>query len=200
MADYTQSKETIISHQGLTHPGMLEGTPISVAGALSCTVTVRVASVEAIANATGVGVWVMGSHDASGDDAWFRLIEFIGSTTVPETEALTATEPVAETVIAVSSTTNLVVGDLIYVEDASVVADGEWHRIVKVTTNTSVAIAYGLANEKDSSDYIWTEADEFVCHIDLSGLSRINVLVVHEAATGANLHVLAEAMIATDIE
>jgi hypothetical protein len=200
MADYTQSKSTILSHQALTHPDMLEGTPVSVAGALSALVTVRVANVETTANATGVGVYIQGSHDASGDDAWFLLAKFVGSTTAAESEALTATEPAAETVMAVASTTNLVVGDLIYIQDTGTVANSEWHRIVQVTTNTSIEIDYGLANEKDSSDVIYTEADEFVYQIDCSGLSRVNVLVVHEAATGSNIHVLAEITVATDLE
>lgn len=201
MADYTQSAtQTIISHQALTHPSMLEGTPVAVATYLSGVITVRIANVEVTANVTGVMVWIQGSFETTGDDAWFNLITFSGGTTAAETEALTATEPVAETVIACASTTNLVVGDLIYIQDASVVADGEWHRIVKVVTNTSITIDYGLAVQKDSSDFIWTEADIFTAHIDCSGLKRVNVLVVHEAATGSNLHVLAEGVFAMDIE
>jgi hypothetical protein len=113
---------------------------------------------------------------------------------------MTATEPVAEQTLAVASTTNLVVGDLIYVQDTGTVADGEWHRIIEVTANTSIDIDYGLANQKDSSDVIYTETDTFVCQVDCAGLSRVNVLVVHEAATGSNIHVLAEITIATDIE
>jgi len=202
MADFTQSKSTIISHQALTHPGAIEGTAADVASYLSGTVTVKIGSVETTANATGVMVWVQGSFDASGDDAWFDLATFRGSTVVPETEALNGGgEPQGETVIAVASTANLLVEDVIYIQDAGVVADGEWHKIVKVTTNTSITIDYGLAVAKDDSDFIWTEADIFTCHIqDLGGLSRVNVYVVHEAATGANIHVLAEGLFATDIE
>jgi hypothetical protein len=202
MADYTQSAtQTIISHQALTHPGLLEGTPVAVATYLSGTVTVRIANVEVTANATGVMVWIQGSFETTGDDAWWNLATFRGSTTAAETEALTATEPVAETTIACASTTNLLVEDYIYLQDASVVADGEWHYITNVTTNTSIAIDYGLAVQKDSSDFIWTEADVFTIHLnDLGGLKRINVLVVHEAATGSNLHVLAEGVFATDLE
>lgn len=201
MADITQSAtQTIISHQALTHPNMLEGTLVAVATYLSGVITVKIANVETTANATGVMIWIQGSFETSGDDAWFDLITFDGSTTAAETEALTATEPQAETVIACASTTNLVVGDWVYVQDASVVGDGEWHKIVKVVTNTSITIAYGLANQKDSSDFIWTEADVFTCKINCEDLKRINVLVVHEAATGANLHVLVEGVFATDIE
>lgn len=179
---------------------MIEGTPVAVATFLSGTITIKVANIEAIANADGVIVIIQGSFDASGDDAWFELVSFIGTTTVAEVEALTATEPVTETSIAVASTTNLVVIDKIYIQDASVVADGEWHRIVKVVTNTNIVIDYGLAVEKDSSDFLYTEADVFTAHLVLEGLARVNVIVVHEAATGSNLHVLAEGLFATDIE
>lgn len=200
MADITQSKSTIISHQLLTHPNMIEGTPVAVATFLSGTITIKIANIEAIANADGVIVIIQGSFDASGDDAWFELVSFIGTTTVAEVEALTATEPVTETSIAVASTTNLVVIDKIYIQDASVVADGEWHRIVKVVTNTNIVIDYGLAVENDSSDFLYTEADVFTAHLVLEGLARVNVIVVHEAATGSNLHVLVEGLFATDIE
>ena len=201
MANITQSAtHTFLSHQLLTHPGMLEGTPDVVATYLSGVITVKIGNIEATANATGPAVIIQGSFETSGDDAWFDLIEFTGSTTVAEVEALTATEPVAETAIACASTTNLVVGGWVYICDASVVADGEWHRIVSVDTNVSITIAYGLANQKDSSDSIYTETDIFTAHINCEGLKRINVLVVHEAATGSNLHVLAEGVFATDIE
>lgn len=200
MADITQSAtQTIISHQALTHPSMLEGTPVAVASYLSGVITVRVANVETTANATGVMVWIQGSFESSGDDAWFDLATFSGSTTAAESEALTATEPVTETTIAVASTTNLTVGDLIYIQDTTTVADGEWHKITKVVTNTSINIDYGLAVQKDSADVIFTEADIFTFYVNCEGLLRINVLVVHEAATGSNIHVLADGIFATDI-
>jgi len=202
MADLTQSAtHTFISHQALTHAGALEGTPVAVASYLSGVITVKVANVETTANATGVMAWALGSFETSGDDAWFDLAPFTGSTTAAETEAMTATEPVGEQSIACASTTNLLVGDWIYIQDASVVADGEWHKIIKVVSNTSISIDYGLAVEKDASDFIWTEADVFVLHMpDLGGLKRVNVYVVHEAVTGSNLHVLAQGVFATDIE
>ena len=202
MADYTQSAIiTFIAHQALAHPGMLEGsTPYACAAALSGVITVRVANVETTANATGVGVIIQGSFETAGDDAWFDLMEFTGSTTAAETEAMTATEAAAETVLACAATANFLVGDTIYVQDASVVADGEWHRVTKIVTDTSVTIDYGLAVQKDASDFLWTEADIWTAFVDCSGLKRINVLVVHEAATGSNLHVLAEGVFTTDLE
>lgn len=201
MADLTQSAtQTFISHQALAHAGMLEGTPVACATYLSGVITVKIANVETTANADGVRIWIQGSFETSGDDAWFDLVTFDGSKTAAETEAMTATEPQGEVLLACASTTNLVVGNWAYIQDASVVADGEWHKIVAVDTNVSITIAYGLTNQKDSSDFIWTEADVVSWHINCEGLKRVNVLVIHEAATGSNLHVLAEGVFATDIE
>lgn len=201
MSDITQSAtQTIIAHAALTHPNMAEGTPVAVATYLSGVITIKVANVETTANATGVMAWIQGSFETTGDDTWFDLVTFDGSTTAAETEAMTATEPVGETSLACASTANLTVGDWIYVQDAGVVGNGEWHKIVKVVTNTNIVIAYGLANEKGSSDFIWTEADVFTAYINCEGLKRVNVLIVHESATGSNLHVLAEGIFATDIE
>lgn len=201
MSDITQSAtQTIISHQALTHAGMIEGTPVAVASFLSGVITVRIANVETTANATGVMVWIQGSFESTGDDAWFDIATFQGGTTAAESEAMTATEPVTETTLAVASTTNLTVGDWIYIQDTTTVADGEWHKITKVTLNTSIGIDYGLAVQKDSADVIFTEADIFTLYVNCEGLLRINVLVVHEAATGSNIHVLADGIFATDIE
>lgn len=201
MADITQSATlTIITHALLTHPANIEGTPVAVATWLSCTITVKLANIEATANATGPAVLIQGSFETAGDEAWFLLAEFTGSTTVAELENMTATEPVGETVIACASTTNLVVGDIVYIKDASVVGAGEWHQIIAVSTNASITIDYGLTTQKDSSDNINTEADIFTIYVNTEGLKRVNVLVIHQSATGSNMHVEALAIGATDIE
>ena len=202
MSDITQSAtQTIIAHAALTHPNMIEGTPVAVATYLSGVITIKIANVETTANATGVMAWIQGSFEAAGDDAWFDLVRFDGSIVAAETEALSGGgEPQGETVLVVAATANLIVGEWIYVQDAGVVADGEWHKIVKVVTNTSITIDYGLANAKDDADFIWTEADVFTAYINCEALKRLNVLVVHESATGANLHVLVDGVFATDIE
>lgn len=200
MASPTQTDHTIITHAALTHPATLTGTEVNVATTLSITLSVKVASVEVVANAEGVRVIIQGSFHASTDESWFTLHEFTGSTTVPETEAMTATEPIGEAVMACASTTNLVLHDLVYLQDTTALTASEWVRIIKVVTNTSITIAHGLTTQKDNADVIWTEADEYVFYTNTEGLKRINVLVVHESATGANLEVEALAVLTTGIE
>ena len=108
------------------------------------------------------------------------------------TEALTATEPVDETVLAVASTTGFVTpGQKIYAQDASVVADGEWRTLREYVSNTSVTILDGLEVQKDSSDFIWSNAEVRPAFYDLVGVERIRLSFLHDGATGANVHIMA---------
>lgn len=201
MSDFTQVAHSLLTHAALTHPANIIGTPQSVASYLSGDIYVWVANVEVTANAAGAGVFILGTYNGSDDEDWHVLREFLGTTTAAETEAMTATEPVGETVMAVASTTNLVVGGTIYLQDVGAIGDGEWAQIVAVVTNTSVTLMHGLGTEKDNSDFIWSQAERFHHHIsNAGGLSRVAVVIVHQAATGSNLHVKAESLWASDIE
>ena len=200
MADFTQSAtQTLLAHQEITHPANVVGTPVSCAGWLAVQITAWLANIEVTANATGVTFIIQGSIEASGND-WIDLLRFTGSTTAAETEVFTATEPIGETVLAVASTTNLVVGDLIYLKDDTGVAESEWAEIVAVATNASVTIMDGLITAKVANDDIYDQAQRFSTLVLCEGLKRIRAAVVHQAATGSDLHVKCTAVAATAIE
>jgi len=113
---------------------------------------------------------------------------------------MTATEPTAETVLAVSSTTGFAAGDDIYVQDAGTEADSEWHKVDRIVSNTSVDIFMGLTNGKDSSDVLWGSAQVFRVPLSFDGLSRIIVHYSNEGSSAPNTAVLVEVMMSTDIE
>lgn len=202
MADFTQSKSTLLAHQLFTHATdtTIEGTAVSVASALQCLINIWHAIVEATANTNPGTFRVFGSFDSSGDAAWFHILDIDAGVLTGVTEALTATEPIGETALAVVDEADFVAKDLIYVEDAGTLADSEWHTVDTVVVNTSVNIMLGLAVAKDSSDVLWTNAEHFQVSLDCAGLSRIRVDFSHSGATGANVHIKAEVLIATDIE
>lgn len=203
MADFTQSKSTIISHQAVTNPESVEGSAVSVAASISGVVICKHAYIEAV-DPGGIepSFHVMGSIDASGDDAWFPIVTLkcTDPGAAPATEAMTATEPIAETVLAVASTTGFAAGDDIYIRDTTTEADSEWHKVDRIVTNTSVDIFMGLANQKDSADILWGSAQVFRVPLDLSGLSRVTVHYSNEGTSAPNTAVLVEINQATDIE
>ena len=104
---------------------------------------------------------------------------------------MTATEPSAETVLAVASTTGFVAEDILYIQDAGTLADSEWARCEQIVTDTSIDIVDGLTTGKDSSDIIFNDAEIFVAQLDLSAVGRLRVIFQHEGTTGANVHVKA---------
>ena len=158
------------------------------------------ALIEATANTNPGTFRIFGSLDASGDDAWFHIMDIDVTTATAATEAMTATEPIAETVLAVASTTGFVAKDNIYVQDTSVEADSEWHTIDKIVANTSIDIMLGLTAQKDNADVIWGSAQQFTRSLNCAALARLRVDFSHEGATGANCAVMAEIASATDIE
>jgi len=200
MADYTQSAtQDLLAHQEITHPGNVVGSDVSCAGWLELEVFAWVANIETTANATGVTIVIQVSGEASGND-WQDLIRWTGSTTAAETEVLTATEPIGEKTIAVASTTNLVVGDIIYIKDDTGVDESEWHEIAAVATNTSISLVDGLAVEKVANDDIYDQAQRFYVGTGSAGTKRISAVVIHQAGTGSDIRVKVTAVGATAVE
>lgn len=204
MADYTQVKSTIISHQKVTNPESIKGSAVDVRTALGGTVYMRHAYVEAV-DPGGIEpeFHIMGSYDQTATppaDSWFKLHSQKATDpgAAPATEAMTATEPVTETALAVASTTGFVAGNEIYVQDTTTEADSEWHQVDKVVTNTSIDIVEGLVTQKDSADVIWGSAQTF--KFPFGSLGHINVYYSNEGASAPNTAVLVEVLVDTDLE
>lgn len=102
---------------------------------------------------------------------------------------MTATEPAAETVMAVASTTGFAIGDLLYIQDTGTLADSEWAVERSQVTNTSITLVDGLTTQKDNADVIWNDSSLWVIDVDLSACESFRVVWSHEGATGANGHV-----------
>lgn len=202
MANFTQSNITLLSHQLLTHAAdgvSIKGSATSVASNIRGMVYVYHANVETTAQVNGARYKLQGTWNASGDEDWATLVEFVSNTTAVVTEDLNAVEPVAETVMAVTSTADFAPGDIVYIDDATATADGEWVEIASLVTNTTYTLVDGLTNAKAIGDDMYGPAEIFTALVDLSGISRVRMLVQLEGATGANIHLKAHMIAATDI-
>ena len=183
-----------MAHQAVTHPATVVGSALDVSTKLAATLLLFHASVEATANTNPGKFLVQVSGAASGNEDWVTVYEFDATISTADTEAMTATEPIGETVLAVASTTGFAANDILYIQDASVVVDSEWNRCQEIATGTSINIVDGLTNAKDSSDVIWNDADKFVCSLDLIAIGRIRVIFQHEGSAGCNAHIKAMAI------
>ena len=190
MAKITKTQGTgILAHSLVTHPASVIGDAQAVTTKLSATITLFHASIEATANTNPGRFFVQISPSSSGDEDWATVAEFTATTTAAVTEAFTATEPAAETVLAVASTAGFAALDGLYVVDAGTLADSEWGKCKEIVTNTSIDLVDGLTTGKDSSDAVWNQAEVFVCQLDLTSVGRLRVIFLHEGAAGADCHV-----------
>ena len=184
----------ILAHSAITHPDTLVGSAQDVSTKLAATILLFHASVEATAN-TNSGIFlVQVSGSASGDEDWVTVSPFQAMVSTADDEVMTAIEPVGEKVLAVTSTTGFVTGDKLYIQDIDTLANSEWNLCQEIVATPSINLVDGLTNEKStggSGCKIWNDADTFVCSLDLTAVSRVRVVFMHEGVAGANCHVKA---------
>jgi hypothetical protein len=184
----------VLAHQAATHPVTIVGSSIAALTKRSVTIFMYHAYVEAAAD-TNPGKFKVQIRPDAGDGSvnehWVTIAEYVAKGTTPDTEAMTATEPIGETTLAVASTTGFAAEDDLYVQDTGTLANSEWGECQEIVTNTSILLLDGLTAQKDSSDVIWNDASRFVCHLDLEANESYRVVWSHEGATGANGHVKA---------
>lgn len=202
MADYTQAQAELLAHQELTHPGSIIGTPVDVSTWLGGIVHIWHANIETTANLTaGLDyIDIQVSPNASGN-LWQPIGRYMPSGTAATDTAFDADEAIGQTVLSVATTAGKTTGGLIYLKDATGVAESEWAEVVSVVTDDTVTVADGIAVAKtNSEDHIYSQASRWAHHVDLAGVLRLRIVVHHHGATGSDWRVYAVLEAATDIE
>jgi len=179
----------ILAHQAVTHPATVVGTAQNVKFKLAATILLFHASVEAAANTNPGKFLVQVSGSPLGNEDWVTVYEFDATVSTADTEAMTATEPVGEKVLAVAATAGFAANDLVYIQDTTTPADSEWGRCQEIITDTSINLIDGLTIQKDNADVVWNDCDMFICQLDLTAISRIRTVFQHEGAAGVNCHI-----------
>ena len=201
MATITPNKTpnvAVLTHAAVTHPTTIVGSAINVATKRAALIFMWHGYIEAAADTNPGKFKVQVTSDPGGSETsehWVTVAEYLAQGTTPPSEAMTATEAAAETVLAVASTTGFAAEDLVYIQDTTTLAASEWNEIQEIVSNTSIDIlSPGLVTQKDNADVIFGDASAVVCALNLEGVEAFRVIWSHEGATGANGHVKAEAV------
>jgi hypothetical protein len=190
----------VLAHQAAVHPTTIVGSAIDCRTKRMASIFLYHAYIEATAD-TNPGKFLVQVRPDAGDGAvlkhWITVVELPARGTTPDSEAMTATEPAGETVLACASTTGFTVADGdsdLYIQDTTTLADSEWAKLRTFASNTSITLMDGLTTQKDNADVIWNDASRFVVTLDLDGIESFRVVWWHEGTTGANGHVKALAI------
>jgi len=127
------------------------------------------------------------SSAAEGDEDWHELFPLpILCVGTAAAEALAATEPQGETVIAVADTTGFTTyGIFLFLKD-NVIADSEIVEQKSHVANTSITLLDGLTNEHTAADALWNIADSRAWLIGGGCGKRVRVVVDNNYDSGAS--------------
>lgn len=175
MSSWTKTANTsLLSLQSVASNTVALGSPVDVSSKFAALIGIHFGRRTTSALTVGGKVRIEGSYKSSGDGHWFPLAEFQSAIAAAESEAVSGTVNAGTNVITVASTTNLTVGDLIFI-DNSTIGNSEWGRIKAVSTNTSVTIEDNLVNAQTGST-IYDNAEIFTVALDLTAVIRIRAV------------------------
>ena len=169
---------SLVSLQTLASAAVVLGAATDVSTKLAATVFIHVGRTVTTALTNGVKCRIEGSAKGSLDGYWFSLAEFITAVAASTTTAnLTAGTTAGDTVLPMTATAGIVIGDKVYIREAGAEVDSEFGRVKLVTANTSVTIEDGtLFNHTITTSRVWSQAEFFVAQLDLTAIGRLRVV------------------------
>lgn len=166
---------SVLSLQSVAASTVLISSAQDVSTKLAASLMIFFGRRATTAAGAGVNIRVEASGESSGDKSWVALYTFTTNFATCENEALTSTVSSGQAVLTMANTTNITVGDYLYIDNTTI-ANSEWGRVKAVSSNTSATIEDNLANAQTSST-IYDSAEQFICQLDLTAISRIRIVV-----------------------
>ena len=173
---------SVLSLQSVATAAVVLSSAIDVSTKFGGTMFVHFGRRAATALTAGCRFRIEASSKSSADGHWYPLYEWVSAIAASETEAATGTNASGQAVITVASTTNLVAGDKIFIDNTTI-GNSEWGRIKSIVANTSVTLEDNLVNAQDSgAATIYDQAEWWAVPLDLTAVGRIRL--VADTATG----------------
>lgn len=184
MATFSKSAGTLFALASTAASSVAISSAVDVSTAMGGLVYVRFGRRSATAAGAGAMLRCEASHAASGDNTWYPFAEIATQFAACEAEAVSGTVASGTNVITVASTTNLVAGDLVYIDNGTI-ANSEWGRIKSIVANTSITIEDNLVNAQTGST-IYDAAEIYVPIAIPEGALRIRFVNDSSLFTQAN--------------
>jgi len=126
------------------------GSAVDVSTKMGGLAFVRFGRRAAAAAGASANIRLEASQSASADNSWFPFAVLATAFAACEAEAVSGTVSAGTNVITVASTTNLTVGDIVYIDNTTI-ANSEWGRIKSIVANVSITLEDNLVNAQTGS-------------------------------------------------
>ncbi|MBU0847223.1 hypothetical protein KKH23_08585 [Patescibacteria group bacterium] len=121
------------------------------------------------------------SQKATGNDTWVSLASVVADIAAATAITADGNEAAGETVIDIGANTPAV-GDIVFWKNATI-ANSEWGKVVAITGGTDFTLQDGLTNAQLAAQLIYNKAERFVLSLDVSGFTRMRVVVNNNNGT-----------------
>ncbi len=167
--------QTLLALQSVASNTVVVGTALDVSTKIAAVVHARFGRRTASALTTGMKIRIEASFATSGDNTWNPVAVFTSAIAAASDEAVSGTVDAGTNVITVASTTGLVAGDVIFIDNGTI-ANSEWGRIKSIVADTSVTIEDNLVNAQTGST-LRDQAEIYTpVFLDLFGVVRLRAV------------------------
>jgi len=175
MASLTKTQGiSLLPLQSLASNSVAISSAVDVSTKLAATIFIHFGRRTASALTEGVEFRIEASAKSSGDGFWWPVASFKTAIATAESEAVSGTVSSGTNVITVASTTNLVAGGLVYIDNGTI-GNSEWGRVKSISLNTSITIEDNLLNAQTGAT-IYNQAEYYVAQLDLTAVGRIRIV------------------------
>lgn len=159
-------------------PRVVISNELNTTNATSVSVTIHMGRQTETAFSAGINFRIEMSPAPSGTGNWHTITQFTSAlgSSVGSQAVGAAGAAAGQKVIPMTSTTGFAVGDMIFIQNATL-ANSEFHRITVVTTNTSITIEDNLQNAQPSTSTVYDQAESYYALIDTSSIKRLRIVV-----------------------
>lgn len=173
----TKSSAELDAPAEVAQNAVREGTTLDVSDSYDTTLAIYTALCNTTAH-TGTRVRVQVSHNASGDEDWSPLTEFIACVGTANSEVITNNPATAgTTVFTVADTTGYTADGIlnVFLEDVSTFANSEWLLMVSHVSNTSITMQDGSTREHAQNSIFYNVAQVNFISVPF-GVQRVRVI------------------------
>jgi len=157
-------------------PRVVMSSELPTTNFTSASIMIRLGRQTETAFTAGVNFRIEASAATSGDGYWFPITTFTSALgTNVGSEAVNGACAAGQKTINAASTTNLVVGNIIFINNTTL-ANSEFARITTVTLNTSIAVEDNLLFAQTGST-LYTQGEFYYALIDTTAIERLRIVV-----------------------
>ena len=177
MATFSKAYNSLFALASIAASTVSKSSPADISTKMDGLLLVRFGRRSASAAGAGVNIRLEVSSSASVDNSWFPFAWFTTGFAACEGEALNATCNAGQKVLTVTSTTNLTVGDAIFIDDTVDITKSEWGRIKSIVANTSVTLEDDLVYTHLNSAIIYDSAEIYSVVAIHPAMGRIRAVI-----------------------